>query len=86
MRSSQASFAATAQPDPGVLIRMLNLFAARDHVPVRVRCRKVGGLLLVDVDVDELTDAEEELIAAKMRVLVGVVAVRLEQMAWAAAA
>lgn len=86
MQPTQARYAATAQPDPGMLIRVLNLFAARDHVPSRVRCRKVGGLLLVDVDVEGMGEAEAELIAAKMRVLVGVVAVRLEQMAWAAAA
>jgi hypothetical protein len=42
--------------------------------------------LQVAVDVHGLQDAEAELIAAKMRALVGVSAVRLEQMAFSAAA
>ena len=82
----QASYEATAEPDPGMLIRILNLFALRDHVPVRVRCRTRGGRLQVAVDVLGLEEAEAELIAAKMRALVGVSAVRLERMAFSAAA
>lgn len=82
----QASYEATAQPDPGMLIRILNLFALRDHVPVRVRSRTLGPLLHVAVDVQDLPEHEAELIAAKMRALVGVTAVRLEQIAVSAAA
>lgn len=82
----QASFEATAEPDPGMLIRILNLFALRDHVPVRVRSRTLGNRLQVAVDVQDLAEAEAELIAAKMRALVGVSTVRLEQMAYSAAA
>jgi hypothetical protein len=82
----QASYEATAEPDPGMLIRILNLFALRDHVPVRVRSRTLGSRLQVSVDVHGLAEAEAELIAAKMRALVGVSAVRLEQMAFRAAA
>jgi hypothetical protein len=69
-----------------MLIRILNLFALRDHVPVRVRSRTLGNHLQVAVDVHDLAEAEAELIAAKMRALVGVSAVRLEQMAFRAAA
>jgi hypothetical protein len=83
---NQASFEAVADPDPGMLIRILNLFALRDHVPVRVRSRTLGDRLQVAVDVAGLAEAEAELIAAKMRALVGVSAVRLEQMACRAAA
>ena len=82
----QASYEATAEPDPGMLIRILNLFALRDHVPVRVRSRTLGNRLQVCVDVYGLPETEAELIAAKMRALVGVSAVRLEQMACRAAA
>jgi hypothetical protein len=83
---NQASFEATAEPDPGMLIRILNLFALRDHVPVRVRSRSFGDRLQVAVDVHGLDETEADLIAAKMRALVGVSAVRLEQMAFRAAA
>lgn len=83
---SQASYEATAAPEPGMLIRILNLFALRDHVPVRVRSRTLGNHLQVAIDVHDLAEAEAELIAAKMRALVGVSAVRLEQMAFRAAA
>lgn len=82
----QASYEATAEPEPGMLIRILNLFALRDHVPVRVRSRTLGNRLQVSVDVLGIADAEAELIAAKMRALVGVSTVRLEQMACRAAA
>jgi hypothetical protein len=86
MMRQQASYQATAEPDPGMLIRILNLFALRDHVPCRVRSRTLGGRLQVEVDVAGLGETEAELIAAKMRALVGVTGVRLEQMAWRAVA
>lgn len=86
MAGWQASFAAQAEPDPGMLIRILNLFAVRDHVPNRVRSRLLGGQLQVEVDVAGLGDADAELIAQRMRALVGVRQVRLEQMRWRAAA
>jgi hypothetical protein len=82
----QASFAAVAQPDPGMLIRILNLFALRNHVPVRVRSRALGGQLQVDVDVAGVADDEAQLIAARMRALVGVSSVRMEQVSFSAAA
>ena len=86
MTQRQASYQATAQPDPGMLIRILNLFALRDHVPCRVRCRTLGGQLQVDVDVDGLTESEAEQIAQRMRALVGVSGVRLQQLVWREAA
>lgn len=84
--SYQASYWATAEPDPGMLIRILNLFALRDHVPCRVRSRVLAGRLQVEVDVPGLDDGEAERIAQCMRALVGVSAVRLEQMRWRDAA
>lgn len=83
---NQASYEATAEAEPGMLIRILNLFALRDHVPVRVRSRTLADRLHVAVDVHGLDEPEAELIAAKMRALVGVSSVRLEQMAFRAAA
>ncbi len=82
----QANYKATAAADPGMLIRILNLFALRDHVPVRVRSRTLGAHLQVTVDILGLPETEAELIATRMRALVGVSAVRLEQMAFSAAA
>lgn len=86
MTRHQASYQATATPDPGMLIRILNLFALRDHVPCRVRSRVLAGQLQVEVDVPNLTDQEAEQIAQRMRAMVGVSTVRLEQMQWRAAA
>ena len=86
MTRQQASYQATAEPDPGMLIRILNLFALRDHVPSRVRSRVLAGRLQVEVDVANLTDTEAEQIAQRMRAMVGVSTVRLEQMCWRAAA
>lgn len=82
----QASYRATAEPDPGMLVRILNLFALRDHVPCRVRSRLLAGHLQVEVDVPGLDDGEAERIAQCMRAVVGVSAVRLEQMRWRNAA
>lgn len=86
MTRHQASYQATAEPDPGMLIRILNLFALRDHVPARVRSRVLGGRLQVEVDVPGLPENEAEQIAQRMRAMVGVSTVRLEQMHWRAAA
>ena len=86
MTRHQASYHATATPDPGMLIRILNLFALRDHVPNRVRSRLLAGQLQVEVDVPNLSDQEAEQIAQRMRAMVGVCAVRLEQMQWRVAA
>jgi hypothetical protein len=86
MTRHQASYQATATPDPGMLIRILNLFALRDHVPCRVRSRVLAGQLQVEVDVPNLNDQEAEQIAQRMRAMVGVSTVRLEQMQWRAAA
>jgi hypothetical protein len=86
MTTTEARFSATATPEPGMLIRMLNLFAVRDHVPARVRSRVVGGLLLVDIDAGGLAEPEADLVAARMRALVGVVGVRVEQLVLSAAA
>ena len=86
MTRHQASYQATAEPDPGMLIRILNLFALRDHVPCRVRSRVLAGRLQVEVDVPGLDDGEAERIAQCMRAVVGVSAVRLEQMRWRDAA
>lgn len=86
MMRHQASYQATAEPDPGMLIRILNLFALRDHVPCRVRSRLLAGRLQVEVDVPGLEDGEAERIASRMRAMVGVATVRLEQMRWRDAA
>jgi hypothetical protein len=69
-------FTVVAQRDPGLLIRILNLFALRDHVPARVSARTVGGEWEVRIGAGRLCPREAEVITAKMRALVGVVSVR----------
>ncbi len=75
-----AHFEVAAMAEPGVLIRILELYALRDLVPHRVRSRIVGDRLLIEVEVAEVDDGEAERIAAKIRANVLVTSVRLQQM------
>ena len=76
-----ASYTVSADSDPGVLIRLLDLFALRDIVPSRVRCRAIDDRLAVEIEAAGIDEQEAELIAGKMRAMVAVSCVRLEQMA-----
>jgi len=74
-----ARYELAAMVDPGVLIRILELFALRNLVPHRVKSRTLGDRLLIEVDVADVDDSEAERVAAKMRANVLVVSVRLQQ-------
>jgi len=69
--SSVACFAVRMVADPGALPRLLGMFAKRGLVPSSVHSRMTGSgeaaSLLVDVQVEGLTDPEAEQIAEALR-------------------
>lgn len=75
-----ARYEVAALADPGILIRILELFALRDLVPHRVKSRTLADRLLINVDVADVDDGEAERVAAKMRANVLVMSVRLQQL------
>jgi hypothetical protein len=81
MTFQTASYRVSALPDPATLLRILELFALRDIVPQRVKCRQIGDRLLAEIDVCELGDREGALIADKMRAIVLVQSVTYQQVA-----
>jgi len=75
-RPRRTQFTIVATRDPGLLIRILNLFALRDQVPARVSARTVDGEWQVRIGAGRLCPREADLMAAKMKALVGVVSVQ----------
>jgi|GEM_PF-3011538 len=73
-------FTVTATPDPAVLPRVLGFFAQDNMVPVQIKSRVfAGGDLVIDINVPDLSDQRASVIAEKLRQLVPVKKVRLEQ-------
>lgn len=74
--SSVACFAVRAAADPGVLSRVVELFAKRGLVPKSVHARLAGaaedGSLLIDVQIDGLDPDTAERIADALRQIVAV--------------
>lgn len=66
-------FEIEAQADPGILSRLLELFAVRNDIPAMVHAAR-----RIDICADGLDNARARVIAAKMQALVGVWTVRLE--------
>jgi acetolactate synthase small subunit len=65
-------FSVFAAPEPGVMPRVLELFAKRGLVPLRFHGDLVDDGLVVDVHVDGLTPESAEHVAACLRDLVDV--------------
>ncbi len=80
MRSPDwTQFEIEAQADPGILSRLLELFAVRNDVPAMVQAARVSeGAQRIEICADGLDAARARVIAAKMQSLVGVWTVRLE--------
>ncbi|HYE50408.1 MAG TPA: hypothetical protein VEB20_12520 [Azospirillaceae bacterium] len=66
---SRFCFAVLADPDPGALPRLMELFAKRWLVPTSVQSRLVEGELAVDLQVPGLARAEGDHIARQMRTI-----------------
>ena len=68
-------FSVQAQAGPGVLPRVLDLFAKKGLTPDRVAANRAGDFadeLHIDLQVAGLPDTEADVLAAKMRQLVDV--------------
>ena len=66
-------FEMTVEAEPGLLPRLLAPFARRDLVPDRVRSRREGGSLLVEIGMEAMPSAMLHLIEGNLRQVVGVV-------------
>jgi acetolactate synthase small subunit len=80
MRSPDwTQFEIEAQADPGILSRLLELFAVRNDIPAMVQAARVSdSAQRIEICADGLDSARARVIAAKMQNLVGVWTVRLE--------
>ncbi|HVJ52505.1 MAG TPA: hypothetical protein VM689_08595 [Aliidongia sp.] len=70
-----ACFAVRAAAEPGILSRLIELFAKRNLVPSAVQARLIGAgrdMLAVDLQVERLEPGLAELIAESMRAMVSV--------------
>jgi acetolactate synthase small subunit len=82
-----ACFAVRAAAEPGILSRLIELFAKRDLVPDAVQARRIGAArdqLAVDLQVDGLAPHLAELVAESMRQMVSVERVLLTELGAAA--
>jgi hypothetical protein len=80
MRSpAWTQFEIEAQADPGLLSRLLELFALRGETPAVVQTARVTETAQrIDICADGLESARARVIAARMQALAGVWTVRLE--------
>jgi hypothetical protein len=69
------------EAEPDSLCRLLNLFAMQYLIPQQVGVLRQDDMLLVDVQIDQLTWHRAQVIAEKMRSLINVDSVELEHMA-----
>ena len=76
-------YAVEAVSEPGILPRLMDLFAKRDLIPARWHADRAGtrrdGFLTVDIQVDGLDRPAAEYLAARMRQIVGVAAVLMSE-------
>jgi len=69
------------EAEPDSLCRLLNLFAMQYLIPQQVSVLRQEDLLMVDVQIDQLTWHRAQVIGEKMRSLISVCSVELEQVA-----
>ncbi len=66
-------FEMTAEAEPGLLPRLLAPFARRGLVPDRVRSRREGASLVVEVGMDAMPSDMLHVVEGNLRQVVGVV-------------
>jgi|GEM_PF-308379 len=71
------------EAEPDSLCRLLNLFAMQYLIPQQVSVLRQDDLLMVDVQIDQLTWHRAQVIGEKMRSLISVCSVEVEQAAQA---
>lgn len=69
---SERCFRLDAEADPGLLLRMLGLFAKLNLVPRKVAAEYQNGRLRAEIRVSGLSDGQSDHIAQVMRGLFGV--------------
>lgn len=65
-------FELLADAEPGLLPRTLAPFARRDLVPDRVRARREGAAMLVEIGIDAMPSEMLHLVEGNLRQIVGV--------------
>lgn len=75
---TQASYKIVAEAEPDVLCRVLNHFAQQFLTPQRVSVSQQDSLLFIEVHQGQLSSHRAGVIAAKLRGLVSVYSVALE--------
>ena len=66
-------FELVAEAEPGLLARVIAPFARRDLIPDRVRARREGALLVVEIGMDAMPSEMLHLVEGNLRQIVGVV-------------
>ncbi|MBX8531771.1 hypothetical protein K5D32_19020 [Pseudomonas cichorii] len=74
-----ARYQVLAEAEPALLCQVLNLFALQYLTPQNVIVSRQDGLLVIDVTVDGLSWHRAQVIGEKMRNLIDVCSVELEQ-------
>jgi predicted amino acid-binding ACT domain protein len=77
----RSCFQVTGDDHPGLLIRMIELFAQRGLSPAVVNATSIGGALRCEIMVDGLPPHDADVIAAKMAIAVGVSSCHLSHFA-----
>ncbi|AHF65425.1 hypothetical protein [Pseudomonas cichorii] len=77
--SCSARYQVLAEAEPALLCQVLNLFALQYLTPQNVIVSRQDGLLAIDVAVDGLSWHRAQVIGEKMRNLIDVCSVELEQ-------
>ncbi|WP_426233766.1 hypothetical protein [Pseudomonas sp. TWP3-2] len=82
----RAQYQILAEAEPDLLCRALNLFALQFLTPQQVNVQRLDDLLSLDIVIDGLSWHRAEVIAEKLRNLISVCSVNLQDAdaAWAA--
>ena len=75
-------FEVLAEAEPGLLPRVLAPLARRDLVPDRVRSRREGTALLIELGMDAMPSEMLHLVEGNLRQIVGVRRVSVVLCAW----
>ena len=79
-RTTTARFTIVSRAEPGALPRILGFYAQNNFVPTQLKSRVFkGGDLVVDITMPDLSDQRVSIIAEKLRQLVDVRKVVVEQ-------
>ena len=75
-----AQYRILAEAEPDLLCRVLNLFAMQYLIPQQVNVQQAEDMLMIDVQIDRLSWHRAQVIGEKMRNLINVCTVELEQL------